>query len=91
MKIVWTKHAEDRQGEWEKKLRITRQEVENVVRSPEQVVKGDREILVAQAKIHNGVLRVPFMQVGENKKIITIYWTSRVERYWRGEKDENKI
>jgi hypothetical protein len=65
--------------------------VENVVSHPKQVVKGDMEVLVAQAKIHNGLLRVPFIEVGENKKIITVYWTSKVERYWREEKNENKI
>jgi len=50
MKIVWTKHAEDRQREWEKKLEITRQEVENMIRRPEQIVPGDQNTLVAQSK-----------------------------------------
>lgn len=36
MDIVWTKHAADRQKEWEKKLGITRQEVEELLRNPEQ-------------------------------------------------------
>jgi len=30
-KIIWTKHAEERQKEWEIKLGITRQDVENVL------------------------------------------------------------
>ncbi len=34
MKIVWTKHAEDRQNEWEKKLGITKQEVEDLLKKP---------------------------------------------------------
>jgi len=38
MKIIWTRHAEDRQKEWEKKLGITKQEVEDSIISPEQNV-----------------------------------------------------
>jgi predicted transcriptional regulator len=50
MKIIWTKHAEDRQKEWEKKLEITRQEVENILKNPEQIVFGDQTVLVAQSR-----------------------------------------
>jgi hypothetical protein len=50
VKIVWTRHAEERQEEWQKKLGITRQEVEDLLRDPEQVVPGDLEALVAQAR-----------------------------------------
>lgn len=47
MKVIWTKHAEERQKEWEKKLGITKQSVEDLVNSPEQIVPGDMEALVA--------------------------------------------
>ena len=50
MKILWTKHAEDRQKEWEKKLGVKKDEVERVVRNPDQIVPGDKEIFVAQSK-----------------------------------------
>jgi hypothetical protein len=33
MKIIWTRHGEDRQKEWEKKLEIKREEVENILRA----------------------------------------------------------
>jgi hypothetical protein len=85
MKIVWTKHAIDRQKEWHKKLGITNQEVEDLVMSPEQIVQGDLDILVAQTKIREGILRAPFKTVGDDRKIITLYWTNKVERYWRQE------
>lgn len=91
MKILWTKHAEDRQQEWEKKLGITRQEVENVVSNPEQIVPGDLGILIAQSKTRNGLLRSPFIEIGDDRKILTVYWTSKVGRYWREKRDENKI
>jgi hypothetical protein len=91
MKIIWTKHAKDRQKEWEKKLGVTRQEVEDLVSNPEQIVPGDLEAFVAQTKIRNGLLRVPFIEIGEGRKILTVYWTSKLERYWKEEKHEDKI
>ena len=85
MEIIWTKHAEERLKEWQKKLDISRQEVEDLVRSPEQVVPGDMMALVAQKKRQNGLLRAPFMISGDARKILTLYWTSKIERYWRTE------
>ena len=35
MKIIWTIHAEERQKEWEKKLGIIRQEIEDLAAVPE--------------------------------------------------------
>lgn len=84
MRIIWTGHASDRQKEWQKKLGITRQEVEMVLQNPDQVVPGDRSIRVAQGRRGNGLLRVAFIDVGGNRKIVTVYWTSRVAKYWQG-------
>jgi len=83
MEIIWTGHARDRQKEWHKKLGITAEEVEDLLRNPAQVVSGDRNVLVAQASRGKGLLRVPFVDVEGNKKVLTIYWTSRVEKYWK--------
>ncbi len=85
MEIIWTKHAEDRQKEWEKRLGVTREEVETLLNSPEQIVPGDREILVAQARSRNGLLRAPFVEVESSRKIVTVYWTSRANKYWKEE------
>ena len=87
MEIIWTKHAEERQKEWEKRLGVTRQEVEDLVSHPEQIVPGDINVLVAQAKTRNGLLRVPFVEIEGNRKVLTVYWTSKVERYWKEEKE----
>ncbi|MCL0030363.1 hypothetical protein M1M93_01530 [Thermodesulfovibrionales bacterium] len=87
MKIIWTKHAEERQKEWEKRLGITRQEVEGLARHLEQIVLGDMDVLVAQTKTRKGLLRVPFVEIEGNRKVLTIYWTSKVERYWKEEKE----
>lgn len=92
MDIIWTKHAEDRQQEWEKRRGITRQEVEALVREPAQIVPGDMDVLVAQTKVKNGLLRAPFADTRGDRKILTVYWTSKVERYWEKEtKNEDKI
>jgi hypothetical protein len=91
VKIIWTRHAEERQEEWRKKLGITRQEVEDLLRDPEQVVPGDLEALVAQARRGNGLLRVPFVEAEGRRKILTVYWTSKVEKYWREEQDANSL
>lgn len=91
MKIVWTMHAEERQEEWEKKIGVTHSEVEALLENPQQIVLGDMDTFIAQSKRGNGLLRVPFKDTGENRKILTIYWTSKIEKYWREEENENKI
>ncbi len=83
MKIIWTKHAEERRKEWGKKTGITKQEVEYIVRVPEQIVPGDMNTFVAQSKNRNGLLRVPFVEISGDRKILTVYWTSKVEKYWK--------
>ena len=45
MNVVWTKHAEERQKEWKKKLGITQQEIETLLRNPQQIVPGDMDAL----------------------------------------------
>jgi Domain of unknown function (DUF4258) len=81
MECLWTRHAEERQQEWQTKLGVTREEVEEVLRHPEQIVAGDQSALIAQSRRDDGLLRVPFLSVGEDRKILTVYWTSRIGRY----------
>jgi hypothetical protein len=83
MECLWTRHAEERQQEWQTKLGVTREEVEEVQRHPEQIVAGDQSALIAQSQRDDGLLRVPFLRVGEDRKILTVYWTSRIGRYWK--------
>lgn len=51
--------------------------------NPEQVVPGDRGTLIAQKRRGAGLIRAPFMEAEGRRKILTVYWTSHVERYWR--------
>jgi hypothetical protein len=91
MEIVWTLHAEERQRQWEQRLSITRQEVETVLRDPEQVVPDDEGVLVTQSRRGNGLLRVAFVQIGSTQRILTLYWTNQVSRYWQETPDETAI
>ena len=43
------------------------------------------------ARRGNGLLRVPFVEAEGERKILTVYWTSKVEKYWREEQDANPV
>ncbi|MEA3340985.1 MAG: hypothetical protein U9R15_13555, partial [Chloroflexota bacterium] len=66
-------------------------EVEDLLRDPEQVAPGDLEAFVAQVRRGGGLLRVPFVKVTGGRKILTVYWTSKVSKYWQEEQDANSI
>ena len=83
MKVIWGRHAGQRLSEWSRKRNITAQQVEAVVTSPEQIVAGHAGLQVAQSRMEHGLLRVPFFEVEGDRKIVTVYWTSRITRYWR--------
>ncbi len=87
MNVVWTEHAEHRLLEWSKKRSVTREQVETVVIAPEQIVAGHAGLQVAQSRMGTGLLRIPFFELEGARKIVTVYWTSQITRYWRP--DEN--
>lgn len=86
MQIVWTKHAEERQREV--RLGITREEVEEVVTNPQQIIL-EEDVRVARVKRGNGLLRVPFVEIGKTKRILNLYWTNQVKRYWQENSNES--
>lgn len=83
MELIWTKHATARQQEWEQRKGITRQDVETVIQSPEQIVPDDPPVEIAQSRYDDGLLRVPFVDDDQQRRLITVYWTSQVKRYWQ--------
>jgi hypothetical protein len=89
--IVWTRHAEERQRQWEVRLGITRHEVEALLEVPEQIVRGDEDAQVAQVRRGQGLLRAVFLEIGGGRKILTLCWTSRVNRYWQEGKDAGHV
>jgi len=54
-----------------------------VLLNPEQIVSGDKDVWVAQTRRGDGLLRVPFIEVGGIRKVLTLYWTSKIEKYWK--------
>ena len=84
MSVTWTHHAEQRLVEWSRRRGVTRDKVEDLVASPTQLVPGDLGTMVAQVRYGGGLLRVVFAEEADERRILTLYWTSRVERYWQG-------
>lgn len=83
MKVVWTEHARERLTQWKEQRGVTREEIERVVEEPDQVVSGRGEAQVAQARRGPRLLRVPFVKEGEERILLTLYWTSKTDKYWR--------
>ena len=83
MKVIWTKHAEQRLEEWKKKIKITKEEVERILKNSHQIVPGDLDAFVAQYRFGDGLLRIPFKYIDKDIKILTIYWTSKINKYWK--------
>ncbi len=59
--------------------------------NPQQIAPGDRDALVAQTRRGKGLLRVPFIEMSGGRQILTVYWTSRVEKYWREECNADSV
>ena len=47
-------------------------EVEEILENPEQIVPGDRVVLVAQTRRGNGLLRVPFVEAEGSRQVLTV-------------------
>lgn len=81
--IKWTRHATERLRMWNASHGITANEVEDALQHPAQIVTGDRGVQVAQTIHDNGLLRVVFVEDGNTRRDLTVYWTSKVDKYWR--------
>ncbi len=64
----------------------TRLDVEQVIISPDQAVTGDLGIIVAQSRKGDGLLRIPYRATEEGLKVLTLYWTSKIDKYWEKDK-----
>jgi hypothetical protein len=79
--IIWTQHAEERLRQWQMRFNLSESEIELCVLNPEQVVQED-DVQVAQSRYAGGLLRVVYADVALTRRIITLYWTNQVSRYW---------
>jgi hypothetical protein len=73
MRILWTRHAEERLKQWNLIRGIARHKVESVLRNPEQLVPGHEDILIAQSRMGAGLLRIPFKAIPGGRKILTVH------------------
>ncbi len=82
MTIYYTSHA----NKVLSKRGIEEQKVEELLGSPPQIVEGKGETKIAQGIYHRNnkefLLRVVYKEEGGIIKVITSYWTSKIEKYW---------
>ena len=83
-KIRFTDYAEYQIRE----RNIDPEDVKKVLKSPGQVLPGNKNRKIAQAEFvkdgQEGLLRIIFEENEENiRLVITAYWTSKVDKYWR--------
>ncbi len=81
MEIAYTKHAMvtlEERG-------IEKGMVEEILRQPQQAIKGKEGKEVAQSVVERAgkdlLLRVVYTREGKELKIITAYWASKIEKY----------
>jgi len=65
--------------------------VEALVEAPEQIVRGDEDARIAQVRRGQGLLRAVFLEIGGGRKILTLYWTSCVNRCWHDGKNAGHV
>ena len=84
MKIIFTNHAR-----FELQSRsISEDDVLSAVKSPQQKLSGKKGRVIIQNKYYDNIekkemlLRIIGTYSGDNFKVITVYKTSRVKKYW---------
>jgi hypothetical protein len=82
-KVEFTKYAELQIQE----RGIRHEDILNTLNSPGQVLSGKKGRKIAQKKVNRGgekgLLRIIFEEKVNAKVVITVYWTSKIEKYWR--------
>ena len=82
-KVEFTKYAELQVQE----RKINHKDMLDTLKSPGQVLSTKKGRKIAQRKIkrrgEEGLLRVIFEQKVNAKVVVTVYWTSKIEKYWR--------
>lgn len=86
MKIAYTKHAMvtlEERG-------IERGMVRELLKHPQQIVKATAGKEIAQGIFKRAgedfLFRVIYTREGSDLKVITAYWTSKIVKYWEGER-----
>lgn len=88
MKIILTEHAKFEAQRRQIKMEI----IEKIAQKPQQVLSSAGNKLIFQGKYYDAIekkemlLRLVIKEEKRARKIITVYKTSKIEKYWeRGE------
>jgi hypothetical protein len=83
MRIIYTKHAEERLD-----MRgISKKLIEKTLFDPDEVIQENEEIKIAQKVVKDKMVRVVFKEKAENLYIMIIAYLTTIERY-KGEKEK---
>jgi len=82
-KVEFTKYAELQAQE----RKINYRDILDTLKSPGQVLSAKKGRKIVQKKLKRGgvegLLRVIFEEKVNAKVVVTVYWTSKIEKYWR--------
>ncbi len=82
-KVEFTRYA----GLQMREREIKREDILDTLRLPGQILSGRKGRKTAQKKIDRGgkkgLLRVIFEEKDDTKIVVTVYWTSKIKKYWR--------
>jgi len=82
-KIEFTKYAELQVQE----RNMSYKDILDTLKSPGQILSAKKGRKIAQKKLNRGgeegLLRVIFEEKVDAKVVVTVYWTSKIEKYWR--------
>jgi len=81
MEIKFSSHALFQMQE----RKISKEEVEKIIKNPDKVIRKSKYRYIAQGKIkfneETFLLRVIYDKIDEEKEIVTVYRTSKLEKY----------
>ena len=82
-KVEFTRYAELQAQE----RKINYRDILDTLKSPGQVLSAKKGRKIVQKKLkrggEEGLLRVIFEEKVNAKVVVTVYWTSKIEKYWR--------
>ena len=90
LKIIFTEHAREQLRE----RKISQELVEEVLKDPEQVVQDAEGNPIAQNRYFDKeegkemLLRVFYREEQGTRRVITVYKTSRIRKYWKQEEGD---
>ncbi|MBP9682412.1 MAG: DUF4258 domain-containing protein [Bacteriovorax sp.] len=78
-----TLHAQEEMG----KRQITIDAIWSCLKNPDQIIRSQETRVIYQSKIKSGEINYLLRIIVENetspKRVITVYRTSKIEKYWK--------